>query len=151
MLSRARGKSTNVDRVSHAILAHVLNIVTHADSGHRYYEWLKKGKDRLPHFTKRGDGKLLLLAGLYDCVTLEGQTEPLYTFTIVTTEANKEFDWLHDRQPVILPTSEAVHLWLDTTNHKWDKTIVDLMNPYHDENVPLSWYGSRHMCFKVLT
>lgn len=37
-----------------------------------YYEWLKKGKERLPHFTKRNDGKLMLLAGMYDCVTLEG-------------------------------------------------------------------------------
>ena len=33
----------------------------------RYYEWLTKGKEKLPHFTKRKDGKLLLLAGLYDC------------------------------------------------------------------------------------
>lgn len=41
---------------------------------HRYFEWLKKGKDRLPHFTKRQDGKLLLLAGLYDSVFLEGMS-----------------------------------------------------------------------------
>lgn len=39
-----------------------------------YYEWLKKDKERLPHFTKRGDGNLMLLAGLYDCVTLEGSS-----------------------------------------------------------------------------
>ena len=38
----------------------------------RYYEWLKKGKERVPHFTKRKDGKPLLLAGLYDSVVLEG-------------------------------------------------------------------------------
>lgn len=37
-----------------------------------YYEWLKKGKERLPHFTKRRDGHLMLLAGLYDRVVLEG-------------------------------------------------------------------------------
>jgi putative SOS response-associated peptidase YedK len=39
-----------------------------------YYEWLKKGKERLPYFTKRADDNLLLLAGMYDCVTLEGKT-----------------------------------------------------------------------------
>lgn len=39
----------------------------------RYYEWLKKGKERLPHFTKHKNGNLMLLAGLYDVVTLEGQ------------------------------------------------------------------------------
>lgn len=39
----------------------------------RYYEWLTKGKDKLPHFMKHKDGKLMLMAGLYDCVTLEGK------------------------------------------------------------------------------
>jgi putative SOS response-associated peptidase YedK len=39
----------------------------------RYFEWLKKGKDKLPYFTRnKGGAKLMLLAGLYDCVTLEG-------------------------------------------------------------------------------
>ena len=37
-----------------------------------YFEWLKKGKERLPHFTKHKNGNLMLLAGLYDVVTLEG-------------------------------------------------------------------------------
>jgi putative SOS response-associated peptidase YedK len=40
----------------------------------RYYEWLTKGKDKLPHFIKRQDGSLLLMAGLYDCVVLEGMS-----------------------------------------------------------------------------
>ena len=33
---------------------------------------MKKGKDRIPHFTKHKDGKIMLLAGLYDSVVLEG-------------------------------------------------------------------------------
>jgi putative SOS response-associated peptidase YedK len=37
-----------------------------------FYEWLKKGKDKLPHYTKRKDGKLMCLAGLWDCVQYEG-------------------------------------------------------------------------------
>jgi putative SOS response-associated peptidase YedK len=37
-----------------------------------YYEWLKKGKDKIPHFTKRPDGKIMLLAGLWDSVQYEG-------------------------------------------------------------------------------
>jgi len=39
----------------------------------RYYEWLTKGKDKLPHFIKHKDGKVMLMAGLYDSVVLEGQ------------------------------------------------------------------------------
>ncbi|KAI0077670.1 DUF159-domain-containing protein [Panus rudis PR-1116 ss-1] len=105
-----------------------------------YYEWLKKGKERLPHFTRREDGKLMLLAGLYDCATLEGESEPLWTFTIVTTAANSEFSWLHDRQPVILSSHDAVVRWLDTSSQTWTKELTDLVRPYHDEFVPLTCY-----------
>lgn len=37
-----------------------------------FYEWLKKGKDKIPHYTKRKDGKLMCFAGLWDCVQYEG-------------------------------------------------------------------------------
>lgn len=37
-----------------------------------FYEWLKKGKDKMPHYTKRKDGKLMCFAGLWDCVQYEG-------------------------------------------------------------------------------
>jgi putative SOS response-associated peptidase YedK len=39
----------------------------------RYYEWLKKGTQRIPHFTRHKDQRLMLFAGLYDTVTLEGE------------------------------------------------------------------------------
>lgn len=41
---------------------------------HRYYEWLKKGAQRVPHFTRHKDRRLMLFAGLYDKVTLEGES-----------------------------------------------------------------------------
>ncbi|OBZ74570.1 hypothetical protein A0H81_05405 [Grifola frondosa] len=72
-----------------------------------YYEWLKKGKERLPYFTKHQNGNLMLLAGLYDRVVLEGSTEPLWTFTVVTTAACKELSWLHDRQPLVEPHHDS--------------------------------------------
>ncbi|TFY52553.1 hypothetical protein EVJ58_g9952 [Rhodofomes roseus] len=113
-----------------------MDILSHVS----YYEWLKKGKERLPHFTKRKDGKLMLLAGLYDRALLEGETEPLWTFTIVTTDANKEFQWLHDRQPVILPSIEALTKWLDTSPQKWTPDLTKLVQPYHDPETPLACY-----------
>ena len=124
---------------------------------HRYYEWLTKGKDKFPHFIKHKDGRLMLMAGLYDCVTLEGklpgvshpritqfalgQSTPLWTFTIVTTSANKEFEWLHDRQPVILSTREALDRWLDTSAQTWTSELTELLEPYHDSSSPLEWYN----------
>ncbi|CAL1698021.1 unnamed protein product [Somion occarium] len=105
-----------------------------------YYEWLKKGKERIPHFIKRKDGHLMLLAGLYDCAHLEGESEPLWTFTVVTTDANKELNWLHDRQPVILPNREAVLTWLDTSPQKWTPELTKLVQPHRDEDAPLICY-----------
>ncbi|KAA1133898.1 hypothetical protein PGTUg99_030918 [Puccinia graminis f. sp. tritici] len=34
-----------------------------------FFEWLNKGKDKIPHFTKRTGGELMCLAGLWDSVT----------------------------------------------------------------------------------
>lgn len=39
-----------------------------------YYEWLKKSPtDKVPHFTKYKDEKIMMLAGMWDVVTLEGE------------------------------------------------------------------------------
>ncbi|KAJ7216197.1 hypothetical protein B0H12DRAFT_343705 [Mycena haematopus] len=94
-----------------------------------YYEWLTKGKNKLPHFVKPKDGRLMLMAGLYDSVVLHGETKTLWTFTIVTTAANTSFSWLHERQPVILHTPEALNAWLDTSSLKWSPDLVPLLAP----------------------
>ena len=120
---------------------------------HRYYEWQKKGKSKIPHFTRFKDGSLMLLAGLYDVAHLESPSsptrtshsrtshtdshtdptiEPLWTFTIVTTDACKSFTWLHDRQPVILSTREALERWLDCESGTWDKELSRLCLPYRE-------------------
>ncbi|KAJ7281770.1 hypothetical protein C8J57DRAFT_1298513 [Mycena rebaudengoi] len=102
-----------------------------------YYEWLTKGKNKLPHFIKPKDGRLMLMAGLWDSVVLQGETETLWTFTIVTTAASKGLSWLHDRQPVILSTPEALDMWLDTSSHKWSS---DLNNIVVSPSCPLECY-----------
>lgn len=80
-----------------------------------FYEWQKRPLgsseseskvERVPHFVGMcddGEGRtdaegkerrLMPLAGLWEKVTYEGQTEPLYTFTIITTESNKQLNFL---------------------------------------------------------
>ncbi|KAF8200355.1 hypothetical protein BJ912DRAFT_948849 [Pholiota molesta] len=114
-----------------------------------YYEWLTKGKDKIPHFIKRKDNKILLMAGLYDSVILEGKK--LWTFTIVTTEANKEFSWLHDRQPVFLTNHDAVMRWLDTSSQTWTPELTKMVQPYNDASVPLECYAVSKEVGKVGT
>lgn len=102
-----------------------------------FYEWLKKGpggKEKIPHFVKRKDGQLMCFAGLWDCVKYEDAEEKLYTYTIITTDSNKQLNFLHDRMPVILdPNTAAMTLWLDPTVNKWSKELQSLLKPFEGE------------------
>lgn len=43
-----------------------------------------------------------------------------YTYTIITTDSNKQLNFLHDRMPVILENgSDALRTWLDPKRHEW--------------------------------
>ncbi len=100
----------------------------------------------------------MLMAGLYDVANLEGislsshpfretltfclctgEKEPLYTFTVVTTDAIKDLAWLHDRQPVILSTKEEIDTWLDTSSQSWTDKLTNIVKPYSNNGSPLDW------------
>ncbi|KAJ5934836.1 hypothetical protein N7466_004383 [Penicillium verhagenii] len=102
-----------------------------------FYEWLKKGpggKDRIPHFVKRKDGDMMYFAGLWDCVSYEGSTEKLYTFTVITTSSNPYLNFLHERMPVILDAgSEAMKTWLDPSRKTWSKELQSLLKPFEGD------------------
>lgn len=98
-----------------------------------FYEWLHKGSERIPHFIKRKDGKLLCLAGLWDSVTYEGEKKPLHTYTIVTTDCNKQMSFLHNRMPAILSNPEDIAAWLDTSTGQWSPKLATLLKPFEGE------------------
>ncbi|KAF2643589.1 DUF159-domain-containing protein [Massarina eburnea CBS 473.64] len=101
-----------------------------------FYEWLKKnnGKEKLAHFTKRKDGQLMCFAGLWDCVQYEDSGERLYTYTVITTDSNKQLKFLHDRMPVILENgSEATRTWLDPARTEWSRDLQSLLTPFEGE------------------
>ncbi|RMD39594.1 hypothetical protein DV735_g5533, partial [Chaetothyriales sp. CBS 134920] len=102
-----------------------------------FYEWLKKGpggKERVPYFVKRRDGNLMCFAGLWDCVKYEDAEDKLYTYTVITTDANKQLSFLHERMPVILdPGSDAIKIWLDPTRNKWSKELQSVLKPFDGE------------------
>jgi hypothetical protein len=61
-------------------------------------------------------------------------SEKLYTYSIITTDSNKQLNFLHDRMPVILDNgSEAIRTWLDPTRTEWTKELQSLLKPYHGE------------------
>ncbi|KAK0378938.1 tannase and feruloyl esterase [Colletotrichum limetticola] len=99
-----------------------------------FYEWLKNGKEKTPHFVKRKDGQLMCFAGLWDCAQYEDAQEKRYTYTIITTDSNKQLKFLHDRMPVILdPGSKELKTWLDPKRHEWSKELQGLLKPFDGE------------------
>lgn len=61
-------------------------------------------------------------------------SEKLYTYSIITTDSNKQLNFLHDRMPVILNNgSEAIRTWLDPTRTEWSKDLQSLLKPYEGE------------------
>ena len=51
------------------------------------------------------------------------------TYTIITTQASKQFSKIHDRMPVILDWQEA-SIWLDGSKTQWDKELSSLLKPF---------------------
>ncbi|KAK7923016.1 hypothetical protein PG985_007087 [Apiospora marii] len=101
-----------------------------------FYEWLKKdgGREKIPHFVKRKDGALMCLAGLWDCVQYEDDEKKHYTYTIITTDSNKQLKFLHDRMPVVLNNgSEELRTWLDPKRNEWSKELQSLLKPFDGE------------------
>jgi putative SOS response-associated peptidase YedK len=106
-----------------------------------FFEWTSRGRadaTKQPHFVRRRDGQLMMLAGLYDVFTppsatpldfaaddgreadeggnefVVSSTDPLHSFSIITMRASKEIRFLHDRMPCILQSDEEVDLWLNS-------------------------------------
>lgn len=101
-----------------------------------FYEWLKKngGKEKIPHYVKRKDEQLMCFAGLWDCVQYEGSDEKHYTYTIITTDSNKQLSFLHDRMPVILENgSDQIRTWLDPSRSEWSKDLQSLLEPFEGD------------------
>lgn len=87
-----------------------------------YYEWktdLATGKQ--PHFVAPADGAgPMRLACVYDTWQAQGAVEPLYTFSVLTRDADTSIAWLHDRQPVFLQSDDAAAIWLDPSSTRAD-------------------------------
>ncbi|GAA6013447.1 hypothetical protein JCM10207_008849 [Rhodosporidiobolus poonsookiae] len=96
--------------------------------GQGFYEWLNKGKEKVPHFVKRADGKLMAFAGLWDHCEFGGAFEPVTSFTILTVPVNKQLRFLHSRMPAILENHAEVEAWL--ANDGWNDKAKALIRPY---------------------
>ncbi|KAF9155491.1 hypothetical protein BG015_009683 [Linnemannia schmuckeri] len=95
-----------------------------------FYEWRRRGKERIPFYTRRRDGNLMLMAAIYDVAKVKEEAEPMYTYATITTNASPQLDWLHDRMPVLIPNHDhdKIRAWLDP-NLKWNATLEAMLKP----------------------
>jgi putative SOS response-associated peptidase YedK len=75
-----------------------------------FYEWKAVASGKQPYAIARVDGAPLALAGIW-----EGWRDPagevLRSFAIITTSANADMAWLHERMPVVVEKADWP-LWL---------------------------------------
>lgn len=105
-----------------------------------FYEWKKEGKSKTPWLIERNDLALFSFAGLYDRWK-SPQGEDLFTFTILTTQANQRVEQIHDRMPVILHPAEY-SLWLHPGSDK--KELLKLLKPLDESLISLHEGVSPH-------
>lgn len=98
-----------------------------------YFEWKEK---KMPYYV-HGKNKLMLLAGVYS--KTEVNDKDIYSFSVVTTVADKELAWLHNRMPLIIKPEE-IEKWLKkeevsaaTENLDWFKVDPSVGNTKLDE------------------
>ncbi|WCL48410.1 SOS response-associated peptidase [Leptospira sp. GIMC2001] len=76
-----------------------------------YYEWQTIGKDKIPFYIHKPDGKSLALGGIWDIWAGKDGSEE-FTLSLITRNANKSVSNIHDRMPLVIP--ENLYLdWLD--------------------------------------
>ncbi|PWH12901.1 MAG: hypothetical protein DDG59_15080 [Anaerolineae bacterium] len=92
-----------------------------------FYEWQKEGKVKRPFLIRLKLAKPFAMAGLWDSWQSADGSE-IYSCTIITCEANDLVKPIHERMPVILPSS-AYQLWLTMSEMNLRQLEV-LLQPY---------------------
>ena len=86
-----------------------------------YYEWRKDGKNKIKYQFYL-PGSLMFFAGCF-------RQEPgshINRFVILTRQASKNIEWVHDRMPVIIPKSH-IQTWLHETPTEIEYALQEFM------------------------
>lgn len=77
-----------------------------------FYEWLRRDKERIPHYLTRSDGAPMVCAGIWQ----DWGPDHRPTFAIVTTEAPTPLSDIHHRCPVLVEAGNWGK-WLGEEGH----------------------------------
>ncbi len=92
-----------------------------------WFEWKRRGRQRIPMLLRRRGGEPLALAGLYERWK-RSDDAVLRTCAILTTEPEEVAATVHDRMPAVL-TPEACEVWLDREIEDAE-SLARLLRPY---------------------
>jgi putative SOS response-associated peptidase YedK len=93
-----------------------------------FYEWKITDGSKQPHFIHPADRHLFMFAGIYS-EDSEGQP----TYSIMTTNPNKEMSEIHNRMPVILQP-DLEEEWLGADD---DDEVLELLMPARDGSLEM--------------
>jgi putative SOS response-associated peptidase YedK len=96
-----------------------------------WYEWRALADGKQPYLVTVPDEETFCFAGLWQ-VWKPKDGEPINSFTILTTEANKHIRALHDRMPVIVPQSRWSE-WLEAKGEPESSSL--LQGPILSHNI----------------
>lgn len=100
-----------------------------------FYEWQTIYKQKTPFYVRALDQDLLGFAGLYEKWESKDKKKTIYSYTIITTEANALLQPLHDRMPVILERKDYLN-WLNPVNSDTED-LTALLKPYPTERMAI--------------
>jgi putative SOS response-associated peptidase YedK len=90
-----------------------------------FYEWMKDGANKIPHFVHRTDDHIMSFAAIYDRWKYPDGKD-LFTYSIITTSANDTIKHVHDRMPVVLG-KDQIKDWLNPVTP--EQRLLDMMRP----------------------
>jgi len=100
-----------------------------------FFEWRYYQGNNYPYYIKLKDRNAFAMAGLWDCWSNKTTGEQVYSYTIITTEANPLMAKIHNkrkRMPAILNKKDE-QIWISTTINK--ETAMSILKPFNEKEM----------------
>jgi len=100
-----------------------------------FFEWRHYQGKACPYYIKVKNREAFAMAGLWDSWTNKSTDEKIYTYTIITTEANPLMARIHNkkkRMPAILPKEDEKR-WISQDITKED--AMEILQPFNEKEM----------------
>lgn len=98
-----------------------------------FFEWRHENGKKIPYFIYLKNEELFSLAGIYDIWRNPETGEDIYTYSMITTQANPMMEYIHNaakRMPAILSRADE-EKWLDLATSR--NELETLLLPYNEK------------------